>query len=125
MNWHGRWRIAAALLAAPGAWAGQMLLSQPLVTSLCAIGRPTLLQVLLDGIGVACLAIAAAGGALAVAAWRAERHPQHRPAHAVDRGTTPRAFLALLGMMASALFFGAIVFSTLAPLMVAPCAKGA
>lgn len=119
-------RLIAGLLAAPVAWMGQMLLSQPVVAALCAAGRPTVLLLLLDALDLACLVVAAAGGWAALSTWRAERHhPRHAPAGAIDRGTSPRAFLALLGMMASSLFFCAIVFSSLAPLLVTPCARGA
>ncbi|MFL6708294.1 MAG: hypothetical protein ACJ8HI_08810 [Massilia sp.] len=118
-------RIVAGLFAAPVAWMGQMLLSQPLVSGLCALARPGLLSVLLNGVGLLCLLVAALGGWAALSLWREERQPQHRPAGAIDRGTRPRAFLALLGMMSSGLFFCAIVFSSLAPLLVTPCVKGA
>lgn len=117
-------RLLAGLLAAPAAWVAQMLLSQPLVTLLCRLQRPAMLTIVLDGLGAACLLLAAAGGWAAWSGWRAERPARHGPGRAVDRGTTPRAFLALLGMMASALFFSAIVFSSLAPLLVAPCTGG-
>ena len=118
-------RIVAGLAAAPLAWMGQMLLSQPLVSGLCAVGRPGMLLVLLNGLGALCLLIAAGGGWAARSIWREERNRQHAPAGAINLGATPRAFLALVGMMASGLFFCAIVFSSLAPLLVMPCARGA
>lgn len=121
-------RLLAGLLAAPAAWTVQMLVSEPLVSQLCFPGRapggaawsglvPAL--ALLSG---ACLLAAIGGGWAAWQAWRSSDDPANH-ASALDRGTRPQGFLALLGVMASMLFTGAVVFSSLALLLVDPCGK--
>lgn len=121
-------RLLAGLVAAPLAWALQMLVSEPLVAQVCFPGRAprtTAFPGLTPGLlvlGAACLAVGLAG---AWAAWSAWRQSADSADHvtALDRGTRPAGFLALLGMMGSALFCGAIVFTSLALLLVAPCGK--
>jgi hypothetical protein len=118
-------RLIAGIAAAPAAWMLQMLLSNPLVSGLCAARRPGL-PLALNLISLACLLAACAGAWAAWSMWRAERGHSDTADHreAVDRGTTPLAFVALLGMMVSAMFIVAIGFSSLAPLLVASCARG-
>lgn len=120
-------RAIAAIGAAPTAWMLQMLLSNPIVSGLCRSGRARpALSLTLNLLSLACL-LAACGGAWAAwSMWRAERRHSDTADHrrALDRGTTPLAFVALLGMLASAMFISAIVFSSLAPLLVTDCVGG-
>lgn len=121
-------RLLAGLMAAPFAWAVQMLVSEPLVAQVCFPGpapRTTALPGLAPALlvlGAACLAAGLGGLWSAWAAWRGSDDPADHVS-ALDRGTRPVGFLALLGMMGSALFSGAIVFTSVALLLVAPCGK--
>ncbi|MDQ2819873.1 MAG: hypothetical protein M3Y65_05665 [Pseudomonadota bacterium] len=121
-------RLLAGLLTAPFAWVAQMLISEPLVAQVCFPGpaqrsaalpglAPTLLV-----LSVACLAAGLGGLLAAWLAWRVSADPADHVS-ALDRGTRPVGFLALLGMMGSALFCGAIVFTAMALLLVAPCGE--
>lgn len=124
------WRLVTGICVAPLAWTVQMLVSEPLVAQACFPTTAPRTTPLSSGftpalamLGLACLAAAAAGAWAAWSAWRERRDPAGH-AIAVDRGTDPASFLALLGMMGSTLFFGAIIFTSLAVMLVAPCGKG-
>lgn len=124
------WRVIAGLCVAPLAWTIQMLVSEPLVAQACFPAAAPRSAPLWPGftpalalLSLTCLACACAGAWAAWAAWR-DNGDQAGHVAAVDRGTQPVGFLALLGMMGSALFLGAIVFSSLAVALVAPCGKG-
>lgn len=121
-------RLLAGLLAAPFAWLAQMLVSESLVAQVCFPG-PAPRSAALSGLtpallllGVVCLAAGLGGLWAAWSAWRVSADPADHVS-ALDRGTRPVGFLALLGMMGSALFCGAIVFTSMALLLVAPCGK--
>lgn len=129
MKPHPTLRLVAGICAAPMAWTVQMLVSEPLVAQTCfpaTVPRTTPLwsgfTPALAILSLVCLGAAAGGAWVAWSAWRERRDPAGHAA-AVDRGTAPASFLALLGMMGSALFIGAIVFTSLAVLLVAPCGK--
>lgn len=122
-------RLIAGICVAPLAWSAQMLISEPLVAQLCILATGPRTTPLWSGLipalavlSLACLAAAMGGAWAAWSVWRDSRDPAGH-ATAIDRGTDPVGFLALLGMMGSALFLGAIVFTSLALLLVAPCAK--
>lgn len=123
------WRLVAGICVAPLAWTVQMLVSEPMVAQACFPATAPRTTPLWSGLtpalamlGLTCLAAAAGGAWAAWSAWREQRDPAGHAA-AVDRGTDPASFLALLGMMGSALFVGAIVFTSLAVVLVAPCGK--
>lgn len=123
-------RVIAGLCAAPLAWTIQMLVSEPLVAQSCFPATAARTAPLWPGfvpalamLSLACLAAAAGGAWAAWSAWRDNRDPAGHST-AVDRGAEPVRFLSLVGMMGSALFIGAIVFSSLAVALVAPCGKG-
>lgn len=129
MKSHPTLRLVAGICVAPLAWTVQMLVSEPLVAQACfpaTVPRTTPLwsgfTPALAILSLVCLGAAACGARAAWSAWRERRDPEGH-ATAVDRGTTPAAFLALLGMMGSTLFCGAIVFTSLAVMLVAPCGK--
>jgi hypothetical protein len=122
-------RLVAGICVAPVSWTVQMLVSEPLVAQSCFPAMAPRTSPLwygftpaLAALSVVCL-VAAMGGAWAAwSVWRGNRDPAGH-ASAVARGTHPVGFLALLGMMGSALFVGAIVFTSLAVILVAPCGK--
>lgn len=123
-------RVLAGIAGAPLAWVAQMSLSEPLAAQTCYPGTHPLalpmlpsLRLLLAAISIACLLAALACGAQAWSDWRAVRaeQPPEKPEAAVDTGAGRTRFLALLGLMSSALFAAAILFTALAALLIAPC----
>ena len=122
-------RLLVGLCGAPLAWVAQMSLSEPLSAQACyPASRPlaspalTSAHALLWAISGVCLL---AGCASALVAWRAWRGTRHEATsnwrNAVHRGSGRTRFLALLGVMSSAMFVAAILFSTLGATLIDAC----
>ena len=92
------------LFAGPLAWTLHELLSYALVRFACANNTGFLLNVVTLG----CLAIAAAGGYVALRAYGMESHDEAK-------------FLAGAGVLVSGLFIFAIVMESIPNMMVSPC----
>ncbi len=108
------WHTAAGLGGAPAAWVAVMSLS--LVWPGCS-GRPPLAVA-----SVIAVAIAAACGWLAFAAWRKTRaEASGGKAQAIDIGEGRARFLAVLGMFSSGLFGAASLYGILAAFLVTSC----
>lgn len=113
--------IAFGLLAAPAAWALQLLVNAGLAEWACyphdeRLAQPAWasLHALLLGFDAATLACAILGAAVAWRAWRRTRGERPGTAHAlVASGDGRTRFMAMAGIMVSALFALAIVFATL------------
>ena len=122
-------RLLVGLCGAPLAWVAQMSLSEPLSAQACyAASRPLAAPVwasahaLLWAISAVCLLAACASALVAWRAWRGTRYEATSNWHdAVHSGTGRTRFLALLGVMTSAMFVAAILFSTLGATLIAAC----
>jgi hypothetical protein len=130
-----RVRLAALLLAlaaGPAAWILQLSVDFGVAAAACQPGgvpRPAppasgwgTEHVFLVGVNLACLALAVAGGFVALAAWR--RSSREKPggaAHLMEAGEGRTRFLAACAMMAAAGFAVAILFDTAWPFFVPSC----
>jgi hypothetical protein len=117
--------------AAPLLWLAQMLISYALSADVC-VGLPsatavfsaaTLRNTLFAGDAIAGLG-AIAGGLLSYRTWHLAGRASagETLSDAVARRDRTR-FLAEWGLWSSLWFFGAIVFNTIASIMVAPCLR--
>ena len=108
--------------AAPALWLAQMLLSYGISADVCAglhwaatgLTRPALRNTLFTFDAIAASG-AIGGGLLSYRSW-------HR-AGAGGAEEDGVRFLAECGMLSSLWFFGAIVFNTIASIMIAPCVR--
>ena len=117
--------------AAPLLWLAQMLLSYGISADVCeglpwttaVFTRPALKVTLLAFDAIAgCGAIG--GGLLSYRSWRrAGGAGSGGPRDAVDPGKDGMRFLAQWGMLSSLWFLSAIVFNTIASIMIAPCPR--
>jgi hypothetical protein len=128
-------RLAVSLLAlaaGPAAWSGQLIIDYAVASELCfGRGAPratppasgwTPEHLLLLAVNLACLALAAAGGIAALAAWRRTR--RDGPGEAAGPAAASRArrrFLAVCGVLSASVFAVAILFNTASPLFVSSC----
>jgi hypothetical protein len=123
----------AALLfgiaAAPAGWNAQLLLSVALSGHAC-YPRARLLSVPLWGnlwwillaISIFGIVLAIAGGAVAGRSWRRTHTESPGSAHhLLDRGEGRTRFMAMCGMLTSAVFLLALVFGTAAFFLVPMC----
>lgn len=123
--------LLGALFAGPVAWGLQLIINYSLVSHACYPGDMPLHDaapgfhsartiVLLVNLLAAVLALAGAG--LSYQHWQTTRHEHPGEAgHAIDAGEGRTRFIALWGVMAGLGFFIAILFNTLALLMVPSC----
>lgn len=123
----------AALLfgicAAPVAWNVQLLLSTALSGHDCYPREHLLAAPLWNGLSPVLLAISVAGIAMAIAggvvSWRSWRRTYDESPgsvhHLVDRGEGRTRFMAMCGILTSALFLVALVFGTIAFYLVPLC----
>jgi hypothetical protein len=115
----GRRRVWFGVLAPPGAWAAQLVIGYAFQEAGC--GRPdaSLWGAGLDGLTgivvIVCGALAVAGGAASLTAWRASR-----PSEA--SGVV--AFLAVWGIAASFIFLLAIVLTGISLFPLDACNPG-
>lgn len=122
-------RLLVGLCGAPLAWMAQMSLSEPLSAQACyPASRPLAApawpsaHALLWAISAVCLLAACASALVAWRAWRGTRHESTSNWHdAVHSGSGRTRFLALLGVMSSAMFVAAILFSTLGATLIDAC----
>lgn len=125
-------RLWLGLFGAPMAWAFQIALSEPLAARACYPDRAPLPEpswegwfVVMPAVSLACLGFALLSGWAALAAWRGRTNPE--PIAGRDESLRLRRgrirFLSRLGLMSSGLFIVAVVFNTLAVLLVPLCSS--
>jgi hypothetical protein len=117
------------LFGAPVAWSLQLLASYALVAHGCypdaePMTMPVVpgLRTLVLGTGVAALALALLAGGSAWRSWRATQH-EHDDGHEalLEAGEGRTRFMALAGMMLSAVFVLGIVMNVVPLLLLRPC----
>lgn len=114
--------------AAPIFWTGQLMLGFGVTAHACypgdhpvAFRQPGALFTAMVVFDLVALAACAAGALVSWNSWRQVRQPGG-PHHTLHTGEGRRRFLAMWGMLSSAWFFLAILFNTIASLVVPPCA---
>ncbi|HVV64984.1 MAG TPA: hypothetical protein VHC42_05915 [Rhizomicrobium sp.] len=122
------------MIAAPILWIGHLWLSYAISSELCFPGPEPLslrldpsvagtLRPLLIAFDAAALVIAAAGGIVAWRCWTASRgEGRDWITDAFGIGVGRSRFMSVWGMLSSAIFFGALVFATIASLATPLCA---
>lgn len=122
------WTLLFGAAAAPLFWLGQMMLGFLVTADACFGGdRPTAaasspLRTVLFAFDGAAIAAALAAGVVAYASWRTlrgEKQGGHQTA--LETGEGRARFLALWGILSSAIFLAAIIFSTIATMGVPLC----
>jgi hypothetical protein len=117
------------LFGAPVAWSLQLLASYALVAHGCypdaePMTMPVVpgLRALVLGTGAAALAVALLAGGSAWRSWRATQH-EHDGGHEalLEAGEGRTRFMALAGMMLSAVFVLGIVMNVVPLLLLRPC----
>ena len=117
------------LFGAPVAWSLQLLASYALVAHGCypdsePMTMPVVpgLRTLVLGTGVTALVVALLAGGSAWRSWRATQH-EHESRHEalLEAGEGRRRFMALAGMLLSAVFLLGIVMNIVPLLMLRPC----
>ena len=110
---------------APLFWIGQLVLSSTLTNMVCRAGSSGphgALHASLLCFDALAIAAAIAGGLVAHRCWNATHHEASGGStRALEAGEGRSRFLALWGLLASLWFLFAIVFNTIASLMVPPC----
>ena len=132
---HGRVSVTVVMVgagAAPVLWLAQVLLSYGISADVCsglpwatAIFTRTALQSTLFAVDAIAWCGAIAGGLLSYRNWHlpgtaGAAVALHESAHPGEDG---RRFLAQCGTLASLWFLSAIVFNTIASIMIAPCVR--
>jgi hypothetical protein len=122
--------IAVGLLAAPTAWAIQLISSYVLSSVACSIGSRPLssplwsnLRLVLWGIDLVALVVAAAAAALAWSTWRRAHARMHADRDARNAEDARTRFLALCGALASVGFLLALVFATVGLVLLPACSR--
>jgi hypothetical protein len=107
------------ILAGPAAWILQLLLSYPLAQLSCHAGFTDQHTISLHVISLGCLLLAAFGGwtALATIGFTRQRPSISDGGDRIDRSR----FMALLGLMTSALFALVILFTWVPPFFIHDC----
>jgi hypothetical protein len=113
-------RLWAGVLLAPSAWVVAELLGYVLASRACDRGAAGTAGVTQDILAIVLALIAVAGLAIAIGNWRRVSEPS-RPHEPAARGRAH--FMALGGVVASALFTLGIVFFSLPPLLVNVCSE--
>ncbi|MDQ6732593.1 MAG: hypothetical protein M3Z35_00540 [Nitrospirota bacterium] len=117
------------LVAAPLAWSAQILAGAALSGHDCYPHETPLANPLWHGlwpilllISIVDIAIASAGGVIAWRSWQQTRHEQPDSAHGLmTRGEGRTRFMAMSGILTSALFLLGLLFSIAAVFMVPLC----
>ena len=131
----GRTRLVLLLLslaAGPAGWIAQLVVGYGLANYACyPDSRPQLHapppgwageNLWLVALNLACLVVCAAGFLLAAAAWRRTRDEKPGNAqHLLETGEGRTRFLAVCGMLATAVFAAAILVNTVTILGVPSC----
>ena len=113
-TWGGVLALWAGILGPAFAWALQMQAAYLLVQRACQSGRNTLLYI----VTVAALLLAAGAGLIAWRKWQAAGRGQPDDA----AGARPRGrFMAVLGLLMSAMFCLVIIAQGLASFVLHPC----
>lgn len=115
--------------AAPLFWLGQLVLGYGASAVACygtdhptSIESDTALRTLLIMFDAIAIIVALIGGIVAYMCWRAVRsEKEDGQQHAIDVGDGRARFMAQWGIWSSACFFLAIIFSTIASIMVPLC----
>lgn len=117
------------LFGGAAAWSLQLLASYALVAHGCypdaePMAMPVVpgLKTLVLGTGAAALAVALLAGGSAWRSWRATQHEdesRHDPQH--EAGAGRMRFMALAGMLLSAVFVLGIVMNVVPLLLLSPC----
>ena len=122
------------MIAAPIMWLGHLWLSYSISSELCFPGPeplslrldpsvPQTLRPLLIAFDAAALVISALAGLVAWRSWMASRgEGQDWVTDAFGIGVGRSRFLAVWGMLSSAIFFGALVFATIGSVVAPICA---
>lgn len=127
----GALRLLLGLFGAPMAWAFQIALSEPLAARACYPNRTPLPEpswagwsVVMPAVSLACLAFALLSGWAALTVWRGQTLEPMAGRDDFLRLRRGRIrFLSRLGLMSSGLFIVAVVFNTLAVLLVPLCSS--
>jgi uncharacterized iron-regulated membrane protein len=124
-------RLLLGLFGAPVVWTLQIALSEPLAARACYPNQAPLPEpswegwsVVIPAVSLACLAFALLSGWAALTFWR--RQAPEPMAGRDESGRMRRGrirFLSRLGLMSSGLFIVAVVFNTLAVLLVPLCSS--
>ena len=122
-----RVRTFVSLFGAAGAWLIQMTISEPLAAHACypnqvALTAPlwSTLPLMLVIINIVCLTAALVSGFVALSTWRRSRWDSRGDGKsATDAGHAQ--FLPIMGVIASQIFVVAILFTSCAVVLVAPC----
>lgn len=122
-------RLLIGLCGAPLAWVAQMSLSEPLSAQTCYPASHPLASPLWPSAHALLLVVSAvcllAGCVATVVAWQAWRSTRHETtsnaADAMHSGSGRTRFLALMGVMTSAMFVAAIIFSALGATLMSAC----
>jgi hypothetical protein len=124
-------RLLLGLFGAPAAWTLQIVLSEPLAARACYPNQAPLSEpswegwsVVMPVVSLACLVFALLSGLAALVAWRrqaSETIAGRDESLRLRRGRI--RFLSRLGLMSSGLFIVAVVFNTLAVLLVPLCSS--
>lgn len=125
----GRFAVWFAIAAAPLAWNLQLLFNVGLVAHGCfphdePRAQPiwSRLPVAVGAIEVAALVVCVVAGLVAWRNWRRTRDERPGSAHHVLEGGDGRTrFMALVGLLTSALFGLAVVFAAIVLALVPPC----
>ena len=128
----GRWAIWFAILAAPLAWSINLLVNVPIAAHGCfPQDTPLSLPLWSNMHGVVgiimliAIAISVAAGAIAWRNWHIVRSEHEgRSQHLLESGDGRTRFMAMTGMLCSALFLLALLFNGGMLLMVKPCGVG-
>jgi hypothetical protein len=123
--------LLLGLMAAPLMWAGHLYLSYAFAAESCFPGDAPLkyavegaaaVRTILAVFDAVALTVAVVAGLIAFRSWRTTRHEaEQADQHAVEVGEGRTRFMAVWGMLSSGLFFGALLFATIASLAVPIC----
>jgi hypothetical protein len=119
------------MMAAPFFWLGQLMLGYGVSAAACygsdhptTIASATALRSALIMFDTIAIIAAIAGGIVSYMSWRGVRNEKEgSPRQALEIGDGRARFMALWGIMSSLWFLGAIVFSTIASVMVPLCIR--
>jgi hypothetical protein len=125
------WLLLLGMVAAPGFWLAQLMLSYAVSAAACyggdhptSIASGTAVRTALFVFDAVALIAALAGGIVSYASWRAahaqQQHGQH---HALEVGEGRARFMALWGIMSSLCFLGAIGFNAIGSIMAPLCVR--
>ncbi len=130
--------LGFGLLGAPASWAAHFLVNVTIASRACFPGSqpssaapsPTFTHALLLTIDALAALVACAALAVSYHAWRSTAHErsgaqQHgtTPEHAAEVGEGRTRFIALGGILMSAVFIVAILFDTFAAIVTPACGK--